>query len=233
MSQQWKFYESMSVSKDSTTTKKLICNIPETNQFLNDKDSPIVQGSFMTSSMETNPFGQLSNIRPFEDEQTSARKKQVLSNASNDQFPTTSIEKQTLQKLNVNENRVEDENFQFLMSLLPYLREVPKNRKLIVRHKLQKVFIDEQERSSFNFNLNHSAAAIQTSIIPLKPPPPYHRTNYSFTAPQVSANNRLTVDEQSNSTECSTSEKTQSQDYNNTYTNATDQVDQTSWTYIP
>lgn len=232
MSQQWKFYESMSVSKDSTTTKKLICNIPETNQFLNENDSPIVQGSFMTSSMETNSFSQLSNVRPFEDEQTSLRKKQALTNASNDQFPT-SIEKQTLQKLNVNENRDEDENFQFLMSLLPYLREVPKKRKLIVRHKLQKVFIDEQERSSFNFNLNHSTAAIQTSIIPSKPPPPYHRTNYNFTVPQVPANNRLNINEQSNSTECSTSEKTQSQDYNNTYTIATDQVDQTSWTYVP
>lgn len=201
MSQQWKFYESMSVSKDSTTTKKLICNIPETNQFMNEKDTPIVQGSFMTSSMETNSFSQLSNVRSFEDEQTSARKKQVLSNASNDQFPTTSIEKQTLQKPNANENRVEDENFQFLMSLLPYLREVPKKRKLIVRHKLQKVFIDEQERSSFNFNLNHSTAAIQTTIIPSKPPPPYHRTNYNFMVPQVTANNRLNIDEQSNSTE--------------------------------
>lgn len=42
--------------------------------------------------------------------------------------------------------REEDENEQFLMSLLPYLREVPGHRKLAVRHELQKVFIDEQNR---------------------------------------------------------------------------------------
>lgn len=229
MSQQWKFYESMSVSKDSTTTKKLICNIPETNQFLNEKESPMVQESYRASNMETNSFGQLANVRSFEDEQPTARKKQALIHASNDQLPTASIEKQiTLQKLN--NNRVDDENFQFLMSLLPYLREVPKKRKLIVRHKLQKVFIDEQERS--NFNINYSTIAIQTPTIPSKPPPPYHRTNFNFTVPQVPADNRPPIGEQSNNTECSTSDKTQSLNFNNTYTTPTEQVDQTSWTYL-
>lgn len=38
----------------------------------------------------------------------------------------------------------EDDNYQFLVSLLPYLRDVPKHRKLIVRHRLQKVLIDEE-----------------------------------------------------------------------------------------
>lgn len=38
----------------------------------------------------------------------------------------------------------EDADYHFLMSLLPYLRKVPEERKLVVRTKLQQVFCDEQ-----------------------------------------------------------------------------------------
>ncbi|XP_063384719.1 transcription factor Adf-1-like [Cydia fagiglandana] len=37
-----------------------------------------------------------------------------------------------------------DHDAQFLMSLWPFLKDVPKNRKLMVRNKLQQVLIDEQ-----------------------------------------------------------------------------------------
>ncbi|XP_063538080.1 uncharacterized protein LOC134747385 [Cydia strobilella] len=37
-----------------------------------------------------------------------------------------------------------DHDAQFLMSLWPFLKDVPKNRKLMVRSKLQQVLIDEQ-----------------------------------------------------------------------------------------
>jgi len=39
----------------------------------------------------------------------------------------------------------EDEDYHFLMSLLPHLKEIPKNRKLFVRQKLQQVIIDEMK----------------------------------------------------------------------------------------
>ncbi|KAG8233818.1 hypothetical protein J437_LFUL008039, partial [Ladona fulva] len=38
----------------------------------------------------------------------------------------------------------EDADFHFLMSLLPYLRKVPKQRKMLVRTKLQQIFCDEE-----------------------------------------------------------------------------------------
>ncbi|XP_050296731.1 uncharacterized protein LOC126750512 isoform X2 [Anthonomus grandis grandis] len=38
----------------------------------------------------------------------------------------------------------EDADYHFLMSLLPYLKNVPEERKMIVRNKLQQVFCDEQ-----------------------------------------------------------------------------------------
>ncbi|XP_044729187.1 uncharacterized protein LOC123292538 [Chrysoperla carnea] len=43
-----------------------------------------------------------------------------------------------------------DADAQFLMSLLPFLKEVPHDRKLLVRAKLQQVFIDEQNHKPPN-----------------------------------------------------------------------------------
>ncbi len=40
-------------------------------------------------------------------------------------------------------SRNEDPDYHFLMSLLPYLRKVPEERKMIVRTKLQQVFCEE------------------------------------------------------------------------------------------
>nr|CAI5841776.1 unnamed protein product [Callosobruchus analis] len=43
-------------------------------------------------------------------------------------------------------SRNEDPDYHFLMSLLPYLRKVPEERKMLVRTKLQRVFCEEEER---------------------------------------------------------------------------------------
>lgn len=40
-------------------------------------------------------------------------------------------------------SRNEDPDYHFLMSLLPYLRKVPEERKMFVRSKLQQVFCEE------------------------------------------------------------------------------------------
>jgi len=45
---------------------------------------------------------------------------------------------------------IEDESFHFMVSLVPYLQELPDNRKLLVRHKLQQVFLEEQNRCDSN-----------------------------------------------------------------------------------
>lgn len=37
-----------------------------------------------------------------------------------------------------------DEDYHFLMSILPHLRDIPKHRKLAVRQKLQQIILDEQ-----------------------------------------------------------------------------------------
>jgi len=84
----------------------------------------------------------------------------------------------------------QDDNYHFLMSLLPYLREVPKNRKMVIRHKLQRVFVEEQERKSGGRNINANHPDLnncptpfpnmfmpyplnQPQQTPRVPPPPY------------------------------------------------------------
>lgn len=62
------------------------------------------------------------------------------------------IEKQKLLQFNRiqanthKKNYEEDEDFHFLMSLLPHMREIPKNKKLAVRLKIQNVLIEEQTK---------------------------------------------------------------------------------------
>ncbi|XP_063226868.1 uncharacterized protein LOC134533313 [Bacillus rossius redtenbacheri] len=47
-------------------------------------------------------------------------------------------------KLHCFQETLNDSDSQFLMSLAPYLKELPKHRKLVARAKLQQVLIDEQ-----------------------------------------------------------------------------------------
>ncbi|XP_026819314.1 uncharacterized protein LOC113557978 [Rhopalosiphum maidis] len=46
-------------------------------------------------------------------------------------------------------SRNEDPDYHFLMSLLPYLRKIPEERKMFVRNKLQQVFCEEDLLGEF------------------------------------------------------------------------------------
>ncbi|CAG9772156.1 unnamed protein product [Ceutorhynchus assimilis] len=59
----------------------------------------------------------------------------------------------------------DDSDYQFLISLLPYLKKVPDHRKMVIRNKLQQVFIDEDEfhpkaaRTPSTFTITSSPSA--------------------------------------------------------------------------
>ncbi|KAG8305389.1 hypothetical protein J6590_070698 [Homalodisca vitripennis] len=59
------------------------------------------------------------------------------------------IEKAKLKLFETSASLKNDSEHQFLISLLPYLKNIPASRQLQVRNKLQQVLIDEQERNSF------------------------------------------------------------------------------------
>ena len=56
------------------------------------------------------------------------------------------------EKLRLYQESANDPDAQFLLSLLPFLKEVPKHRKLLVRSQLQQVLINEQCNTSPEFD---------------------------------------------------------------------------------
>ncbi|XP_008186846.1 uncharacterized protein DDB_G0283357-like [Acyrthosiphon pisum] len=136
-------------------------------------------------------FGEIDNILRIPNP---AKRRQI----GYDEYPN--FERQYIQNINIptaaktegdnDQNLNQDDNYHFLMSLLPYLREVPKNRKMAIRHKLQRVFVEEQERKSGgrNINVNYPNSndfrtpypnmfmtnpMNQSQQTPRLPPPPY------------------------------------------------------------
>ncbi|XP_026818919.1 GATA zinc finger domain-containing protein 3-like [Rhopalosiphum maidis] len=137
--------------------------------------------------------------------QLPAKKRQIMY----DEFPNS--ERQHIQDINkisiaktdgIEDNYGNDDNFHFLMSLLPYLREVPRNRKMAIRNKLQRVFAEEQDvanniysnnakndnnnGNNINNNFYLPRPPLYTSGVEeqqqlqlptLKPPPPYPYAN--------------------------------------------------------
>lgn len=68
------------------------------------------------------------------------------------------------EKLKCFQERANDPDAQFLMSLLPFLKDIPKHRKLIVRAKLQQVLIDEQNAISSAVLFDSSSDSTQYSV---------------------------------------------------------------------
>jgi hypothetical protein len=68
----------------------------------------------------------------------------------------------------------QDSDYQFLMSLLPHLQDVPNERKLHVRMKLMNVILQEQERSR--------SAMTTPNASPLSSEPSFSSQNNQFSA---------------------------------------------------
>jgi hypothetical protein len=59
----------------------------------------------------------------------------------------------------------EDEDYHFLMSLLPHFRDIPKRRKLAVRLALQQVLIEEGSGESDRTEWSSGASNYSNSIV--------------------------------------------------------------------
>ncbi|XP_033329196.1 uncharacterized protein LOC117221943 [Megalopta genalis] len=64
------------------------------------------------------------------------------------------------------QNHIDDADYHFLLSLLPYLRKVQEDRKLIVRTRLQQVFCDEEDyqRRSLKFCENPASGTSSNDL---------------------------------------------------------------------
>ncbi|KAL4152870.1 hypothetical protein QTP88_000703 [Uroleucon formosanum] len=68
------------------------------------------------------------------------------------------------EKLKCFQKSANDPDAQFLMSLLPFLKDIPKHRKLMVRAKLQQVLMDEQHSITSVGLYDNSSDSSQYSV---------------------------------------------------------------------
>ncbi|XP_060860294.1 uncharacterized protein LOC132937489, partial [Metopolophium dirhodum] len=149
---QWKYFESLYFLKDNIVEQSKT-HIDEQECFPNSPCNSSIDGvnDFdETSFSEKHTENPSSGILSFE-EGPSSKKKKGRNDVMQDLL---AIEKQKLLQFNTiqansqKKKNDEDEDFYFLMSLLPHLREIPKHRKLAVRLKLQNVVMAEQTENT-------------------------------------------------------------------------------------
>uniref|UniRef100_A0A1Y1M5B6 BESS domain-containing protein n=1 Tax=Photinus pyralis TaxID=7054 RepID=A0A1Y1M5B6_PHOPY len=132
----WPYFNMLLFLKDTMTSRILagnVPNIPAVNEI-----SDVEVGDVEEQELEPTATPTTDN----DIENKNITKKMKKRKTPND------IDEKLLEieekKLKYFERNTNDDDYQFLMSLLPYLKDVSKTRKLIVRAKLQQVLIDEQ-----------------------------------------------------------------------------------------
>ncbi|XP_055842633.1 uncharacterized protein LOC129909584 [Episyrphus balteatus] len=135
----WPYLKSMMFLKDQFTLRKINSTLPddtelseEINDIFNDEDIDDETYLNMREPLDQSPNKRSSH-------QPSAKR----SKTNNAIERLLEMEKDK-RKNDGAEKIVENADYHFLMSLLPYLKKVPEDRKMFVRNKLQQVFCDEQ-----------------------------------------------------------------------------------------
>ncbi|XP_072400457.1 uncharacterized protein [Diabrotica undecimpunctata] len=155
----WAYFRSMEFLKDQFQKRQLQGNVPRPTQPTSDSEEETHNSpfSFPPDPAEDEPDSHTKTlVSPHNtvDETTppqafSAPKKKVakINNATIvRKLMDFEEEKLRMIKERNSSPRNDDPDYHFLMSLLPYLRKVPDDRKLYVRTKLQQVFCEEEER---------------------------------------------------------------------------------------
>lgn len=169
----WPFFDQMKFLTDIMNPRDLKGNVlsPETSDVPNnplevaeDENDQSPDSQLSNTSIEMEPESISAGPSRMSTPLSSQNKlKQGKKREMDEEF--LAIEKRKLQMIADNQSMKNDSDFQFLVSLHPYLKNVPPHRKLLIRNKLQQVFIDEEERTSTN-PLNTQKEK-QTSASPL------------------------------------------------------------------
>lgn len=147
----WAYFKCMEFLKDQFQRRQLQGNVPNVAIFDEDiqnstttfpPDPTEVENESQAQSLESSQ--NITNETPTLNYDTPQRKIAKMNNA-------TVVKKLMMleeQKIQIFKERNsaslnQDPDYHFLMSLLPYLRKVPEERKMIVRTKLQQVFCEE------------------------------------------------------------------------------------------
>lgn len=156
----WAYFKSMEFLKDQFQKRQLQGNVPSETTFdenLNlmnstttfSPDPPENEPESQTQTLES-PQNTTNETTPPQNFAAPQKKIAKMNNATAVK-KLMMLEEQKIQmfKERNSASRNEDPDYHFLMSLLPYLRKVPEERKMFVRTKLQQVFCKEDLLGGF------------------------------------------------------------------------------------
>lgn len=174
----WPFFNQMKFLSDIMDSRTLKGNITSPEKIDSSKDEEGESTSLLEEEINSLASGNTS--MPYSQDYISTRETSKMG-------PPTSRQckrKKTIDKSDVDNQFLEiekaklglfaekqavnkDSDYQFLVSLLPFLQRVPSHRKLSVRNKIQQVLIDEEEArytSSHQASFSHTPSPSSWSI---------------------------------------------------------------------
>lgn len=137
----WPYFKSMLFLTDTLTPRDLKGSTPPVEE----GEEVIDESTFLESSPPCFNETELATPPPSKLFKSPAKKGKQGCRKTNNEIDQRLLE--------IEEKKLEyfqhsqDSNVQFLMSLLPFLHQIPKSRQLIVRTKLMQVLMDEQNQS--------------------------------------------------------------------------------------
>lgn len=160
----WAHFKSMEFLKDQFQKRQLQGNVPSETTF--DADAQNSTTTFSPDPPENEPESQTQTVESPQNTTNETtppqnfaapQKKIAKMNNATAVKKLMMLEEQKIQmfKERNSASRNEDPDYHFLMSLLPYLRKVPEERKMFVRTKLQQVFCEEDLLGGSEVNIHH------------------------------------------------------------------------------
>jgi hypothetical protein len=104
------------------------------------------EAEFVGTAQKDPPAG--PSMKPFKKPNIQTKRKTLKPDAINQLLSLEKSKIEQFEKMHESKKTCEelekDEDYHFLMSLLPHLRDVPKRRKLAIRTRLQEVLMEEE-----------------------------------------------------------------------------------------
>ncbi|CAL1534556.1 unnamed protein product [Lymnaea stagnalis] len=195
----WKFYSQLLFLKDNFSPRQSKTNKPVTilcyegsdlnsqqdekvmadeRINYNDLDSSSISGEtqdteIFGNTVQKDPLPSKSPI-PYKKTNILRKRKQVI-RRSDTINELLSIEQKKIDLVEkINSRRNKDDDYHFLMSLLPHFHEIPKRRKLATKIKIQQILLNEiskqeVESSSSSVDYNSSSSASSPNMIQVSP----------------------------------------------------------------
>lgn len=139
----WPYFKLLLFLRGTMSRRDLKSSVPD-KSYISDEEfseDPSTSSNYMPSPSHHQSSELNDELTPKKTFKSPLKKKFKRSQPDEIDARLLQIEEEKLKCIQKSAN---DPDAQFLMSLLPFLKDVPKHRKLMVRSKLQQVLMDEQ-----------------------------------------------------------------------------------------